>query len=125
MLAGVTPEEASPASQPVHDVEVRWDVRIPVRDGLELSANLWLPRPAADDPDARFASILEMIPYGKDNWHRNSDVAHGEYLAARGVDYAQGWLFSRPLPAADFIAFLHRSREAHGAGPEVIGLRER
>ena len=25
-----------------------------------------------------------MIPYGKDNWHRNADVAHGEWLAARG-----------------------------------------
>ena len=35
------------ASQPRHEVETRWDVRIPVRDGLELSANLWLPRPSA------------------------------------------------------------------------------
>ena len=25
-----------------------------------------------------------MIPYGKDNWRRNSDVARGEWLAARG-----------------------------------------
>ena len=34
-----------PASQPRYGHEVRWDVRIPVRDGLELSANLWLPVP--------------------------------------------------------------------------------
>lgn len=41
------------------------------------------------------------------------------YLKARGVDYAQGWLFSRPLPATDFIAFLRRSRVAQGgAGSE-------
>jgi hypothetical protein len=83
---------AAPA--PVHDVETRWDVRIPARDGLELSANLWLPAPRADAPRAdapradapyeRFPAILEMIPYGKDNWRRNADVARGEWLATRG-----------------------------------------
>ncbi len=64
--------------------EVRWDVRVPVRDGLELSANLWLPRPEPDSPGERFPVILEMIPYGKDNWRRNADTARGEWLAARG-----------------------------------------
>ncbi len=72
------------ASHPGHGVEVRWDVRVPVRDGLELSANLWLPVPRAGAPDERFPAILEMIPYGKDNWRRNADVARGEWLAARG-----------------------------------------
>nr|WP_295375276.1 EAL domain-containing protein [Pseudoxanthomonas sp.] len=48
-----------------------------------------------------------------------------DYLKTRGVDYAQGWLFSRPLPAADFIVFLRHSREAHGIGPEVIRRPER
>ena len=91
-------ERAAPA--PVHDVETRLGVRIPVRDGLELSANLWLPiarpdprsrgrptprpDPDAQRPDERFPAILEMIPYGKDNWRRNADVARGEWLAARG-----------------------------------------
>ncbi len=44
-----------PASQPRYEHEVHWDVRIPVRDGLELSANLWLPsHPAA--PRSAFPS---------------------------------------------------------------------
>ena len=72
------------ASEPRYEPDVRWDVRVPVRDGLELSANLWLPRPHDDRPDATFPAILEMIPYGKDNWRRNADVARGEWLAARG-----------------------------------------
>ncbi len=28
--------------------------------------------------------ILEMIPYGKDNWRRNADISRGRYLAERG-----------------------------------------
>jgi predicted acyl esterase len=36
------------ASAPTTGVEVRWDVRVPVRDGLQLSANLWLPVAGVD-----------------------------------------------------------------------------
>ena len=76
-------------SRPAYDVETRWDIRIPARDGVELSANLWLPvpRPTESDtaPARRFPAILEMIPYGKDNWRRNADIERGEWLAARGV----------------------------------------
>lgn len=89
----MTPTNASgrPASEPRCAVETHWDVRIPARDGIELSANLWLPVPVAGDragagagATSRFPAILEMIPYGKDNWRRNADVARGTYLAQRG-----------------------------------------
>ena len=77
-----------PASTPTFDVETVWDARIRVRDGVELSANLWLPKPADGSPAGpsgeRFPAVLEMIPYGKDNWRRNADVARGTYLASRG-----------------------------------------
>ena len=77
------PTERRPASEPRHEVETIWDVRIPVRGGIELSANLWLPRPGPGLPE-RYPVILEMIPYGKDNWRRNSDVGRGDYFARRG-----------------------------------------
>ena len=77
-LARVSPLERS-ASEPRFAVEVALDVRIPARDGIELSANLW--RPATDEP---VPAILEMIPYGKDNWRRTADQARGEWFAARG-----------------------------------------
>ncbi len=72
-----------PASQPSHDVDTTWDARIPSRDGIDLSANLWRPRAIDGGPD-RFPAILEMIPYGKDNWRRNTDIARGTYFARRG-----------------------------------------
>src|SRR3954471_13448495 len=64
-----------------HEVETGWDVRIPARDGIELSANLRL---AVVAEGVRVPAILEMIPYGKDNWRRNADVARGTYFAERG-----------------------------------------
>jgi uncharacterized protein len=73
-----------PAPEPRFDVRVDWDVRLPARDEVELSANIW--RPVADSADAgrRFPAILEMIPYGKDNWRRAVDTTRGEWFAARG-----------------------------------------
>ena len=50
-----------------------------VRDGVELSANIW--RPVTDEA---VPAILEMIPYGKDNWRRAADMTRGEWFAARG-----------------------------------------
>ena len=77
-------DSARPAPAPRHEVEVAWDVRIAARDGVELSANLWRPVPPSDRPDARFPVILELIPYGKDNWRRASDMTRGQWFAARG-----------------------------------------
>ncbi|MEA2608332.1 MAG: uncharacterized protein QOJ75_575, partial [Chloroflexota bacterium] len=80
----VDPESARPASEARHEVETRLGAWIPARDGVALSANLWLPVPLAAEPTARFPAILEMIPYGKDNWRRNADIARGTWLAQRG-----------------------------------------
>src|SRR5919108_2287957 len=77
------------SSAPNHDVTVERDVRIPVRDGLRLSANLWLPVPRLGDPDERFPAILEMIPYRKDDWRANADDARGRFLAARGFAFCR------------------------------------
>jgi putative CocE/NonD family hydrolase len=73
-----------PASEARYEVETRLGVSIVMRDGVALSANLWLPIPAGETPEERFPAVLEMIPYGKDNWRRNADVARGTYLARRG-----------------------------------------
>jgi putative CocE/NonD family hydrolase len=89
-MASIDPR---PASLPEFPVEVWRDVRIPVRDGLELSANLWLPiAPAAarsGDEALRVPAILEMIPYRKDDWRWASDEARGQWLAARGYAFCR------------------------------------
>ena len=83
------PASARPASQPEHAVAALFDIRIPVSDGVELSANLWLPEPRPDHADERFPAILEMIPYRKDDWRLAGDQARGEWLAARGFAFCR------------------------------------
>jgi len=79
------------ASLPSFQVEVQRDVRIPVRDGLELSASLWLPVPAvgAAIDGAGTPAILEMIPYRKDDWRWASDEARGQWFGARGYAFCR------------------------------------
>ena len=103
----------TPPSRPVHGVERHLDVRVPVSDGLELSANLWLPvspgAPAAGAPAAdaaghaapaagaagdaagahRHPAILEMIPYRKDDWRANADESRGRWFARRGYAFCR------------------------------------
>ncbi len=75
----MTDPHPRPAPDPRFDVAVEWDARVLARDGVELSANIW--RPITDAP---VPAILEMIPYGKDNWRRASDMTRGAWFAARG-----------------------------------------
>ncbi|MDT2021817.1 EAL domain-containing protein [Methylocella sp. CPCC 101449] len=42
------------------------------------------------------------------------------YLRAHGVDFGQGWLFSKPLSAPDFITYHRSTKQKYGAAPEVI-----
>ena len=79
-----TPAPDRPASPPTRIPDVHWDVRIPTRDGVELSANIWRPADLEGHGGEPAPAILEMIPYGKDNWRRNADTARGEWFAARG-----------------------------------------
>ena len=66
----------------MYDVQILHNVRITVRDGVQLSANLFLP--VAKTAGERFGAILEMIPYRKDDWRYNTDYSRMTWLARHG-----------------------------------------
>jgi putative CocE/NonD family hydrolase len=70
------------------------NVRIPVRDGTRLAADLFVPEPigdlaaaaereAAEPPSERFPALLEYLPYRKNDGTADRWNAH-HYFAARG-----------------------------------------
>ncbi|HCO96643.1 MAG TPA: hypothetical protein DIU00_22345, partial [Phycisphaerales bacterium] len=63
------------AAQEAFEVDVRTEVKIPMRDGVELSANIFLPK-----AEGKFPVILIRSPYGKGN-EKNGD---GLFYAGRG-----------------------------------------
>ncbi|MGD2082631.1 MAG: CocE/NonD family hydrolase [Chromatiales bacterium] len=64
-----------------HKVQVQEHVWIPMRDGVRLSARIWLPEAAAQDP---VPAILEYIPYRKRDGTRARDALMHPYFAGHG-----------------------------------------
>ncbi len=67
-------------------IELRADVRVPARDGVELSINLFLPR---DLGDGKVPVVLNIDPYRKDDWSSGWDLALAAYLAEHGYAYCR------------------------------------
>ena len=63
------------AAEKTFEVDVRTEVKIPMCDGIELSANIFLPK-----AEGKFPVILIRSPYGKGN-EKHGD---GLYYAGRG-----------------------------------------
>lgn len=63
------------------DIAVEEDVRIPMADGVTLSARIWRPTQAEHNP---VPAVLEYIPYRKrDHTRARDETLHGE-MARRG-----------------------------------------
>ena len=85
----MTPGIAAPESLAELDVrlglEVDRDVRVPARDELTLSINLFRPRDATEPVPV----ILNTDPYRKDDWSASWDLSLAAYLAERGYAYCR------------------------------------
>jgi len=66
-------------------LDVRRDLRVPTRDGLTLSVNLFLPRKA----ESKVPAILNTDPYRKDDWSAGWDLTLAAYFAGRGYAYCR------------------------------------
>src|SRR5690349_5838619 len=73
-------EWTMPPKQTFKTIEHEW---IPTRDGVRLSARLWLPD-GAPSP-----AVLECIPYRKRDLYRFYDDFWGKTLAERGIAFVR------------------------------------
>jgi uncharacterized protein len=85
-------------------VQLRWDVKIPVRDGLNLSATVYLP----EEPRAPSACILTLTPYSADIGHER-----GMFFAAKGYPFVCVDVRGRGNSEGEFRPFIQESRDGY------------
>jgi putative CocE/NonD family hydrolase len=64
-----------------HKIKVLHHVRIPLKDGVTLSATIWLPEDAEKNP---VPAILEYLPYRKRDGTTERDALNHPYFAGHG-----------------------------------------
>jgi putative CocE/NonD family hydrolase len=72
-------DSKTPGSWIEYDVVVRKNVPVPMRDGVRLAADLYLPALGGEPVQGRFPAVMERTPYDKKN-----KFGEGRYFARRG-----------------------------------------
>jgi putative CocE/NonD family hydrolase len=88
---------------------------IPLSDGSRLSARIWLPESAEEQP---VPAILEYLPYRKDDVTAADDARRHPYVAARG--YACARVDMRGSGASDGVLLDEYSAQEHDDALEII-----
>ena len=96
----------SPVKPPA-DYDLRWAVKIPMRDKVELNATLYLPK-MSDESPPKAPVIFTLTPYISDSYH-----ARAAYFASHGYVFALVDVRGRGNSAGEFEAFAHESEDGH------------
>src|SRR5436853_3085783 len=79
---GPSPEpkaEATATPPAATDYDIRWGVKIPLRDKVELNATLYLPKTPGGTSTAKIPAVFTLTPYISDTYH-----VRGAYFASHG-----------------------------------------
>jgi putative CocE/NonD family hydrolase len=105
-------QSPTPAPSPVHptaDYDLRWGVKIPMRDRVELNATLYLPKTPDGSPQvAKTPVIFTLTPYISDTYH-----ARAAYFASHGYAFALVDVRGRGNSGGDFEPFANEPRDGH------------
>lgn len=94
-----------------YEVEVRPDVRIPMRDGVELSANVFLPK-----AEGRFPVVLVRTPYGKGG----TNHPDGRFYASRGYAYVSQDCRGRGASQGQWVPFMNEAHDGNDTRAWVL-----
>jgi putative CocE/NonD family hydrolase len=97
---------AKPSPSPAADYDLRWGVKIPMRDKVELNATLYLPR--GGGALTRTPVIFTLTPYISDSYH-----ARGAYFASHGYAFALVDVRGRGNSGGEFEPFAQEPRDGH------------
>jgi putative CocE/NonD family hydrolase len=100
-----SPPKESPSAPANYDL--RWGVKIPLRDKVELNATLYLPR-TADGSAPRAPVIFTLTPYISDSYH-----ARAAYFASHGYAFALVDVRGRGNSAGEFEPFAQEPHDGH------------
>jgi uncharacterized protein len=94
-------------SQPIHKIKMRCNVMVPMRDGVRLSTDLYMP-----DAPGSFPVILIRTPY---NNNREPDVRDAVYFAQRGYAVAIQDVRGRGDSEGEWSPFVHEAEDGYDA----------
>ena len=97
-----SPKESPPASA---NYDLRWGVKIPMRDKVELNATLYLPK-TPDSSPPRTPVIFTLTPYISDSYH-----ARAAYFASHGYAFALVDVRGRGNSGGEFEPFTNEPRD--------------
>jgi putative CocE/NonD family hydrolase len=89
---------------PQGEVHMQWGVQIPLRDGIHLSATLYVPKNHA----ARSPVIFTLTPYIGQTYHDR-----GMYFAAHGFPFLTVDVRGRGNSQGVFRPFIHEAQDGH------------
>jgi uncharacterized protein len=104
-VVGQTPTPTP--SPPPADYDLRWGVKIPMRDGVELNATLYLPK-TPDGSPPKTPAIFTLTPYISDTYHER-----GAYFASHGYVFALVDVRGRGNSGGEFEPFANEPRDGH------------
>jgi len=107
---GPSPEpkaETTPTPPPTTDYDIKWGVKIPLRDKVELNATLYFPK-TPDGSVPKTPAVFTLTPYISDSYH-----ARGAYFASHGYVFALVDVRGRGNSGGDFEPFGQEPRDGH------------
>jgi putative CocE/NonD family hydrolase len=102
------PGSPSPSPSPAPtEYDLRWGVKIPLRDKVELNATIYLPK-TPDGSTPKTPVVFTLTPYISDSYH-----ARAAYFASHGYVYALVDVRGRGNSGGDFEPFAQEPHDGH------------
>ena len=98
---------AKPTPPSPTEYDLRWGIKIPLRDKVELNGTLYLPK-TKDGTPSRTPVIFTLTPYISDTYH-----ARAAYFASHGYAFALVDVRGRGNSSGEFEPFANEPRDGH------------